>query len=61
MNTRLLYPHPVQESSMNPPVLAVIGVGYVGEHLVYAFSSSFEVTSHRANSGSSKAYPLLIP
>lgn len=30
----------------NPPVLAVIGVGYVGEHLVYALSSSFEVIGY---------------
>lgn len=28
------------------PVLAVIGVGYVGEHLVYSFSSSFNVIGY---------------
>ena len=30
----------------DPPILAVIGVGYVGEYLIYAFSSSFEVIGY---------------
>ena len=41
---------PVSTSSStelsDPPILAIIGVGYVGEHLVYAFSSCFEVIGY---------------
>ncbi|KAH9205979.1 vi polysaccharide biosynthesis protein vipA/tviB [Leptodontidium sp. 2 PMI_412] len=44
------HPTPIFTSSSRElgdrPVLAVIGVGYVGEHLVYSFSSSFNVIGY---------------
>ncbi|KAH7348875.1 hypothetical protein BKA65DRAFT_584738 [Rhexocercosporidium sp. MPI-PUGE-AT-0058] len=45
------HPIPVfSSSSREHPVLAVIGVGYVGEHLVYSFASSFNIVGYDVSS-----------